>query len=219
VPRAAVDEELRDRLVRRIAAALAGREGELEARSIISALSAPVTNVLSRAGTFYLQVSRDDVFESAGPVAGDIVLYQARMEPFHQFIAGEIADAPRPLVLLTHSLGGVMAFDMLALAAKAGKPHNVDLLVTVGSQAPFLYELGASRGLLPDEALPAGFPEWLNIYAARDFLSYKAHDIFTAASDVEVPIRQPFPRSHSSYWVNGKFWDALDSAFRNRHWL
>jgi hypothetical protein len=219
VPRAALDDELRDRVVGALAAAFAGRREEEQPRGLGGALSKPVTSVLSRGGTIYVQLKRDDVFDSAGPVAGDVVLYQARMEPFHQFIAAAIDKEPRPLVLLTHSLGGVMSFDMLALAAKNGQTSGVDLLITVGSQAPFLYELGASRGLLPDEALPAGFPDWLNIYAARDFLSYKAGDLFPAAKDVEVDIRQPFPRSHSAYWVNDGFWDALAAEFTRRQWV
>ena len=130
VPRAAIDDELRDRVVGLLAGSLLGVEAEVQLRSLAGRLSAPFTDVLSRAGTVYMQLSRDDVFASATPVAGDIVLYQARMEPFHDFIRKAIEHAPRPLVLLTHSLGGVMSFDMLALAAKNGNPLGVNLLIT-----------------------------------------------------------------------------------------
>jgi hypothetical protein len=219
VPRAAIDADLRDRLVGQIAAMLAGRSSDSEARALKDVLTAPVTAAISRAGTFYVQRSRGDVFDAATPVAGDIVLYQTRGEPFLEFIASEIKDAPRPLVLLTHSLGGVACVDLLALAARRGEALPVDLLVTVGSQAPFLYEIGALRSLRADEPLPDGFPAWLNVYAARDFLSYKANDLFPAAIDVEVDIRQPFPRSHSAYWATAGFWTALDTEFRKRSWL
>jgi pimeloyl-ACP methyl ester carboxylesterase len=178
-----------------------------------------MTGMLSRVGTAYVHRSRDDVFDSATPVTGDVMLYQAHGERFVEFISKEINGGTRPVVLLAHSLGGVACFDMLATAARRKQPEPVDLLVTVGSQAPYLYEIGASRSLLPDEPLPAGFPGWLNAFAARDFLSYRAHHIFPEAVDVEINLRQPFPRSHSSYWASDEFWAALDSEFRRRSWI
>jgi hypothetical protein len=84
------------------------------------------------------------------------------------------------------------------------------LLVTVGSQAPFLYEINALQSLAYGEALPAHFPKWLNFYDLRDFLSYKGGKIFPGrVKDVAVDNRQPFPVSHSAYWENDAVWRTI----------
>ena len=86
------------------------------------------------------------------------------------------------------------------------------LLVTVGSQAPFLYEIGALWSLTHDDPLPAHLPPWLNIYDTRDLLSYVGGRLFPGrVEDVEVNNGQPFPQSHSAYWTNPKVWDAIAS--------
>jgi hypothetical protein len=63
------------------------------------------------------------------------------------------------------------------------------------------------------QPLPSHFPQWLNIYDPRDFLSYVAAKVFPSSSraivDVEVDNRQPFARSHSAYWTNPETWDAI----------
>ena len=111
-------------------------------------------------------------------------------------------------MLLTHSLGGIAAVDLLA----AQSLPSVRLLVTVGSQAPFLYEIGALWSLAHSDPLPAHVPAWLNIYDPRDLLSYVGAPLFPGRiEDVEVNNRQPFPQSHSAYWANPKVWDAIVS--------
>ncbi|MCC5636530.1 hypothetical protein LC593_11775 [Nostoc sp. CHAB 5844] len=85
----------------------------------------------------------------------------------------------------------------------------VKLLVTVGSQAPFLYEINALCSLEYGQPLPGDFPKWLNIYDLRDFLSYVGSKIFPKVQDEEVISKQPFPRSHGAYWTNAKTWEAI----------
>ena len=88
--------------------------------------------------------------------------------------------------------------------------EGVELLVTAGSQAPFLYEIGALQSLATGQPLPERFPRWLNLYDRRDFLSYVGEKVFPGrVRDVEVNNRQPFPESHSAYWTNPAVWDAI----------
>ena len=92
-------------------------------------------------------------------------------------------------------------------------------LITVGSQAPFLYETGALVSLLPNDPLPAHFPPWLNVYDRSDFLSYLAAKVFDpddetskarrAIIDFEAISRQPFPQSHSAYFTNVAVWRRI----------
>ena len=71
---------------------------------------------------------------------------------------------------------------------------SLDLLATLGSQSPFLYELGALWSLPYDQGLPEAFPRWLNVYDLADFLSYVGYHkkIFgERIEEIQVFSRQP----------------------------
>lgn len=157
--------------------------------------------------TNFAAARRGTFSDASGAPLGDILRYQARGETLRNFI-GERVKQTGATVILAHSLGGIAAVDWLA-----GAKRDVAALVTVGSQAPFLYEIDAlaSRGY--GEGLPSDFPaKWLNIYDPRDFLSYVGKDVFPGrVKDVEVDNGQPFPESHSAYWQNdAQVWTAID---------
>jgi hypothetical protein len=148
---------------------------------------------------------------------GDILRYQARGELLRAHLEQVIGRSPEPLVVIGHSLGGIALVDTLALAAVGQRPLPVRLLVTVGSQAPFLHELGALAGLEPGAALPSGFPDWLNIYDRKDLLAHLAEPVFpddSRVTDHEVHSRQPFPVSHSAYWKLDAVFDRIGEALR-----
>ena len=152
---------------------------------------------------------RGAISDQAYPAAGDILLYQARNDSIRGFIRNEIKQATPPVVLLAHSLGGIACVDLLI---KEPIPQ-VEMLITVGSQAPFFYEIDVLAGLRFGEPLPAHFPRrWLNIYDPRDFLSYVARSVFTGEvqiEDIEVDNGHPFPHSHSAYWANRAVWEEI----------
>ncbi|MGD3106416.1 hypothetical protein [Streptomyces sp. YGL11-2] len=140
------------------------------------------------------------------PAGGDILRYQTRGGALRAAIAEAVrtasADAAGPVVLLAHSLGGIACVDLLADRA-AGPPPGVELLVTVGSQAPFLYELDALVALRRGDRLPADFPRWINVYDQRDLLAFVGEKVFPGrVTDHRVNTRQPFPRSHSAYFAH-----------------
>ncbi|NEQ82339.1 MAG: hypothetical protein F6K26_19415, partial [Moorea sp. SIO2I5] len=109
-------------------------------------------------------------------------------------------------VILAHSLGGIACVDLLVTQPMA----QVTLLITVGSQAPFLYEINALYSLEFGQPLPDFFPEWLNIYDLRDFLSYIGANLFpNKVQDILVDSKQPFPQAHSAYWTNPATWKAI----------
>ena len=93
----------------------------------------------------------------------------------------------------------------------------VGLLVTVGSQAPFLYECNALRSLRRGDPLPKTFVRrWVNVYDPRDFLSYMGQDVFPSVSGGPPPVADrmvdsglTFPDSHSGYWENPQTWAAV----------
>jgi hypothetical protein len=96
---------------------------------------------------------------------------------------------------------------------------EVRLLITMGSQAPFFYEINALQSMefrdeSPENRLPGHFPRWLNFYDLRDFLSYVGEPIFGSeiVTDVCVDNRLPFPDSHGGYFSNDRVWQTVLSV-------
>ncbi|MGW2058393.1 hypothetical protein ACWCOZ_31545 [Streptomyces sp. NPDC001840] len=167
-----------------------------------------------------LDLWRGPITRNNVPKLGDILRYQARGGPLRDYLSELItgdadpAGPAEPTVLIGHSLGGIALVDLYALAAMEQSPlPKPELLVTVGSQAPFLHELGALTGLPPTAtALPPGFPRWLNIYDRKDLLAYRAEPVFAddpRVVDYEVSSRQPFPVSHGAYWKLDAVYDRI----------
>ena len=206
-PAAALDREVRAGLVSAILAAYApegvmGVGGWLRTRLKRFALR-PVTSLID--------ARRDQVMGGASPPIADILYYQQRGEDIRRFVADVVARAQPPVVVVGHSLGGVILVDLLA-----AEPHpHVDLLVTVGSQAPMFFAIDALATLrLAPNARP--FTPWLNVYSRDDFLSFCAQPVFPDVPGiVDVPIDAgvPFPESHSAYWRH----DAVYETIRD-HW-
>jgi hypothetical protein len=197
----------RDRVVNSLIDAFGGTDMGLR-----TAAAAPVRGLALRMATKRLCRRRGALMDATHPFAGDILLYQARGERIRSLLAERINAAGRePVVLLAHSLGGIAAVDLLV-----SRPlPSVQTLVTVGSQAPFLYEIGALWSLQPHEALPDHVPPWLNIYDPRDMLSFVGAQVFSGrVEDVSVDNGQPFPQAHSAYWTNSSVWDAIAARLR-----
>ncbi|WP_328936935.1 alpha/beta fold hydrolase [Streptomyces tauricus] len=201
----------RDRLVNVLSGRLGGTARGLVFQAILLQLG------LRWAPQSVLDRKRGEVTSNKASEVGDILRYQARGGPLRDHLAQIIGESPEPPVVIGHSLGGIALVDALALAAVHQQPLPVRLLVTVGSQAPFLHELGALASLPPSATLPPGFPQWLNIYDRRDLLSYLAEPVFpgdSRVSDHEVHSRQPFPISHSAYWKLNAVYDRIGEALR-----
>ncbi len=172
-----------------------------------SGLTSLVKGLAASALTKLANRNRDALFDSSHPLAGDILLYQSRGQAIRHYIARRIDSCGDDVVVVAHSLGGLACVDLLVMDPRP----NVRCLITVGSQAPLLYELGALTSLAPGEPLPKTFPrQWVNIYCRNDLLSYLAEPVFGApAQDIEVANQLPFPQSHSAYWNNDAMWDSL----------
>jgi hypothetical protein len=204
-PAVLMDAGLRDRIVGRIVDALGDPD-----LSLGSWVGMQLFRLAQKLGVMnQVQRKRGALTDASYPFAGDVLLYQARGGPIRDFIRARIETAQRPVVVIAHSLGGIACVDLFATPDPA--PPKVDLLVTVGSQAPFLYEIGALQSLAPGTALPADFPPWLNIYDLGDLLSYIGAGVFpNRVQDVLVDNKQPFPEAHGAYWGNPTMWKAIE---------
>jgi hypothetical protein len=215
--------DARDRLVELIVAALGGREA-----GVTDWVKSKAGGLIKGVGTRWVRRRRGRLSDQFAPFGADVIVYQTRPQPMRRFIRDTIGKASAAarargesgeVSVIAHRLGGIATVDLLI---EEGMPL-VRHLITVGSQAPLLYELDAlgSRPILRNadgsvkavpHPLPDHFPaSWLNIYDPRDFLSYRAAAIFGSerVSDLEVDNDQPFPESHSAYWDNPRVWDAV----------
>jgi len=179
-------------------------------RSIFYMAIKPFFNLAKTKFTNHIKRKRGAITDKAFMIPGDILLYQVRGNPIRDFIKDCIKKEDSPVILLAHSLGGIACVDLLIMESLP----QVKLLITIGSQAPFLYEVDALFSLPYGDPLPDHFPEWINIYDLRDFLSYIGSSIFPGKiTDIQVSNRQPFPQSHnvSSYFSNDETWNIIIS--------
>ncbi|MFD0355929.1 hypothetical protein ACFVHW_19660 [Streptomyces sp. NPDC127110] len=194
-----VSGNVRDALLASLGSELATEGRSLKGKALKAALAGAGRVARTRRGSWG---------DGLLPMAGDILRYQARGQGVRDQIKRTIENTPGDAVtVIAHSLGGVACVDLLVRE----RLERVDQLITVGSQAPYLYEIGALVSLEHPEPLPAGFPaKWLNIYDDRDWLSYPAAEVFPGrVQDQRVDNRQPWLVAHTTYWSNPQVWKAV----------
>lgn len=170
-----------------------------------------LAGLAARGVTRKLRGDRGALTDAAAPASGDVLRFLANGDGARTFVREAVADAigRGPMYLLAHSLGGILCADLLVREPLPA----VAALITVGSQTPFLYEIGAFPSLEPPAQLPGHFPAWVNVYDRRDMLAYIGAGVFEGrVRDVEVDNGQPFPWSHTSYWSNRQVWAAVAEA-------
>ncbi|MEU0243990.1 hypothetical protein ABZ192_06600 [Streptomyces sp. NPDC006235] len=186
--------ETRDAVTDRIAEALGAPPRGTE-RGLRSLLLRTAGTVAARA----VERRRHALTEAAHPAAGDILRYLSRGAAFRDGLRALVTRLEPPVAVVGHSLGGIIALDTLISAPLP----QVGLLVTAGSQGPFLYESGSLPSLEHPAPLPSYVPAWLNVYDPRDLLGHLGAGLFPGrVTDVAVDSGQPFPAAHSAYWTN-----------------
>ena len=161
------------------------------------------------------------------PVMTDTIVYQsiARRQAIHQRVRQVIArELPgygtpdRPVHVIGHSLGGVIAFDMAVedVTSHPDGPLCLDRFITLGSQPALFHMLDPRPGVLPafgGEAvtLPPTIGHWTNIWDVFDVLGFAVDKVFALHDGKpphEVPVRCYFTalegagffQSHIGYW-------------------
>jgi pimeloyl-ACP methyl ester carboxylesterase len=205
----------RDKLVDVIVASFPATKG------IGSWLWAGVKALAEGAATYYGRDRRTGLMNGASPGIGDILLYERRGDAILAAIEKkilELAGQNKRVIVLGHSLGGIMMVDLLSRAREEG-PLPVKKLITVGSQAPVLFKFDALGTMRLKEALPAGAPyrPWLNIYDRNDFLSFCASRVFPGTldgiEDFEITSNVSFPEAHSAYFRQPPFFSKIAQSW------
>jgi hypothetical protein len=160
---------------------------------------------------------------------GDVLIYQRRRTAIHDRVreaVGELGPglgtSERPVQVIGHSLGGVIAFD---LAVAADPPLHTRALLTFGSQSPLFHVIDQRAPQLAKYApgapvqLPSTLAAWRNLWEPMDPLAFVAGKVFRFADGsrpVDTPVRHLATFglwTHSVYWKTAELLGAIRDTF------
>lgn len=168
------------------------------------------------------------------PFYADLIVYQSHTyrpkiqqrvrEVIDRELGADAGSAGRPIKVVAHSLGGVIAFDM---ACTAHDPLHIKSFVTMGSQPAFFHLQDPREGVAPFEGEPVTLPptigRWTNVWDEYDVLAFAAGEVFrlhdgTLPLDVRVRGTRSrlkgglMLRSHMTYFRDKDTADAIVKA-------
>ncbi|WP_329446574.1 hypothetical protein [Streptomyces canus] len=153
---------------------------------------------------------------------GDVLVYQRHQAAIHARIRASI-DAvdpelgrhpDRPVRVVAHSLGGVIAVDM----ATSTSPLWTEKLLTFGSQAAFFHVCDPRGGQLEPYAsgqrvaLPPSLASWTNLWEPLDVLAFAASTVFQlhdGSSPIDIPVSHA---ASTGLWTHSAYWDSREVA-------
>jgi hypothetical protein len=208
-------------------------------RDAVGALGGWIGNAASDA---VLKAKRRDLSRAVSFFLGDIFVYlrqrdvsgaqgtQARLfEPILKdlVLAAKDARAQRePFVVIGHSLGGVLLYDILtdpvSLARlEAEEPgFKIDALLTVGSQPGFFADMkmyGDRNGArLPR---PRPVQVWMNVFDYTDVFSFLCQPIFFDVEDFGYDTSVDLFHAHSAYFKKPSFYKRLELRLKSLGYL
>ncbi len=188
------------------------------------------------ASDLLLRAKRRDLSRSVSLFLGDIFVYlgkrnvfgsagtRARIfEPIKQgLIEGAVAakSAGEKLIVVAHSLGGVILYDMLTdgevlaeiAAALGGQQIKIDALFTVGSQPGFFADLGlysTTPTTTHKLAKPASVGDWMNVFDFTDVFSFLCAPMFEGVADFGYDTAVDLFHAHSAYFQRPSFYQRM----------
>ncbi|WP_439366200.1 hypothetical protein ACNJYD_10080 [Bradyrhizobium sp. DASA03005] len=186
-----------------------------------------------------LRAKRADLSKSVTYFLGDIFVYLKQRDVvgvqgvrdriFEPILKDLIAAANvkknenEPLVVIGHSLGGVLLYDILTddqclkrLSDEAPK-FKIDALLTVGSQPGFFADLKlyGDRGaaLLPR---PKSVSRWMNVYDFTDVFSFLCEPVFADVEDFGYDTSVDLLHAHSAYFQKPSFYKRLQLRLKEQ---
>lgn len=200
-------------------------EGGPQSMGLVSTVSRAVKAASDRirnaASTVAFGAVRDRLSPAAGMFLGDVFAYlkdgDAR-RAIRSEIASKLVDAHLaaqqsggPLVVIGHSLGGVILIDMLSDPVDPAVPEGlrIDALVTVGSQPGLFADLGVIGKQIKNgdtRQRPASVAYWLNVFDPIDPLAFRADPIFDGVTDLSFNSVTGVLSAHSNYFHRPQFY-------------
>ncbi len=200
------------------------------ARKVKDAVKGAVTAGVDRVGDFastrILASARRPLNATIGTFFGDVFVYMdkrgTRDAPgeIPKRILGGIKSLPQfgkePLVVIGHSLGGVISYDLFT---HFDPSLSVDLFVSVGSQVSHFEEI--KRFKVSDPKVPANgtklvprpasVKRWINIYDPVDIFAYRCAPVFDKVEDYDYDTKTFTIKAHGAYVDQQRFYERLRS--------
>jgi hypothetical protein len=188
-------------------------------------IGSAVDKVGDFASTKLLGWTREGLNANLGRFFGDVFIYfnsrgnRESPGPIPKLLLDAIDTAVAnatpgdPLVIVGHSLGGVIMYD---LATHFRPELPVDLFVTVGSQVAHFEEMKLFRSSdpavkAPSKAkVPANINRWINVYDEVDIFAYAAKPIFDRVDvDGRYDTQTYVIKAHGAYFDQARFYERL----------
>jgi hypothetical protein len=189
-------------------------------------LDAAVTGVVGREASERI---RPAVIPGLTGFLGDIFVYLHQQNevagPIRNVVGGAIrkaaadADQQDPLVVVAHSMGGNIVYDLLTSELD---DVVVDLFVTAGTQVGFFEELKLFRSSDrsvpgPDRILkvprPASIRRWVNVFDYSDLLGFQVGSVINGVDDYSYRTGSLL-KAHSEYFLQPSFHERLAARVR-----
>lgn len=184
------------------------------------------------ASSAVLSKYREQVTQSVTRFLGDVFVYLQKRDlnskagPIIQLVRDAIRDARQqeppgsPLLLITHSMGGNIIYDLLT----SYEPTlGADLWASVAAQVGMLEEMKLFKVSDPSVKKPAqvslpGFKprvkKWVNIYDPDDVLSFLVRPVFADAdADLSYSSGTGLFDAHGAYFQRASFFELLLAHF------
>ena len=178
------------------------------------------------AGTLVTTLGRRRAHMAASTFLGDIFVYldqrgtaeapgkivTAVVEALDAAAARANSSQDDRLVVMAHSLGGVIMWDVLTYFRPDIK---VDTLVTVGSQVGVFQELALyanrDQGVVPPARVKklSNVDTWLNVYDSNDVFSFATTGVFEGGSDFRFDTGYGALAAHGGYFERPSFYKRL----------
>lgn len=186
-----------------------------------------------------LKAQRRELSKTASLFLGDVFVYLrerenasgtgVRQRIFKPIIEAIIAahkthrGSGEPLVVVGHSLGGVLLYDILtdagardAIIAEAG-PIAIDALFTVGSQPGFFAGLGLYPHRPQEGAKlphPEGVAAWMNVFDFTDVFSFRCSPNIEGVEDFGYDTVTHLFQAHSAYFLRPSFYKRMRARLK-----
>ncbi|PWI49814.1 hypothetical protein B5K03_34370 [Rhizobium phaseoli] len=183
----------------------------------VTAATDKVKNAISSVGSKVLK----SYSPAIGVFLGDVFVYLNEgetREAIRAIVLKDLQEAydtakakGKPVVLVGHSLGGVILTDILSDPKGAGLPEDfkVAVLFTVGSQPGFF----ASLQLIAKKTTSSGerlkldcVGAWYNVFDPIDPFAFRADGYFEDVEDVEFDSVTGLMAAHSAYFTRPQFY-------------
>ncbi|MDB5730667.1 MAG: hypothetical protein JWQ03_562 [Variovorax sp.] len=175
--------------------------------------------------------------EAISLFAGDVVTYaESRsaddpgpivrrvMDKLRELDRQRGAGGDEPLVVVTHSMGGQIVYDLVSWflpAQKDARPPRIDFWCATASQVGFFEEaklfVASDRSIRAPARVP--FPAqalgvWWNVWDPNDVLSFSTQGIFDGVDDGPYDSGSPLTRAHGGYLQRPSFYRRLAEKLR-----